>query len=65
MPPPGWIKCNIDGAYRGNLGRSSYAFCIRDEHGDLIYAQTFEIPNDSNNEVKAKAILEAILKLIL
>ncbi|KAH0776356.1 hypothetical protein KY290_007767 [Solanum tuberosum] len=32
------VKCNTDGACRGNLGMSALAFCVRDEFGDLIYA---------------------------
>lgn len=35
----GKIKCNTDGASKGNLGEGSYGFCIRDNKGDLIYAQ--------------------------
>ncbi|XP_059306289.1 uncharacterized protein LOC132057691 [Lycium ferocissimum] len=34
------LKCNTDGASRGNPGRSSYAFCIRNHMGGLIYAQS-------------------------
>lgn len=32
------VKCNTDGVCRGNPGKSSLAFCARDERGDLIYA---------------------------
>ncbi|XP_070042708.1 uncharacterized protein [Nicotiana tomentosiformis] len=44
----GKIKCNTDGACRGN-GRASYAFFIRDGIGDLLYAQAEEIHDATNN----------------
>ncbi|KAF3658017.1 hypothetical protein FXO38_13428 [Capsicum annuum] len=34
----GWVKYNPDRVSRGNPGRSSWAFCLRDEKGDLVYA---------------------------
>lgn len=37
-PIKGWIKINIDGAYRGNPGLGSYEFCMRDCSGDVIYS---------------------------
>ncbi|KAH0696182.1 hypothetical protein KY289_013664 [Solanum tuberosum] len=38
-PIPEWVKCNTDGACRGNPGQSSYGFSIRNNMGDLIYAE--------------------------
>ncbi|KAH0636015.1 hypothetical protein KY290_036409 [Solanum tuberosum] len=32
------MKCNVDGASKGNPGPSSYGFCLRNSQGDLIYA---------------------------
>ncbi|XP_070015854.1 uncharacterized protein [Nicotiana sylvestris] len=60
FPSRGWIKVNTDGACRGNPGRSSIGFCIRDEVGDLIYAEGREISEGTNNESKAVAIVEAL-----
>lgn len=34
-PEQEYFKCNTDGASRGNPGRSSYGFCIRNHRGDL------------------------------
>lgn len=34
-----WIKYNTDEASRGNPSLSSYAFCLRDEKGDLNHAE--------------------------
>lgn len=31
LPLVGWIKCNMDGACRGNTRRPSYAFVLRTE----------------------------------
>nr|XP_016435601.1 PREDICTED: uncharacterized protein LOC107761829 [Nicotiana tabacum] len=60
FPSRGWIKVNTDGACRGNPGRSSIGFCIRDEVGDLIYAEGREISEGANNESEAVAIVEAL-----
>ncbi|KAH0777307.1 hypothetical protein KY290_008718 [Solanum tuberosum] len=59
FPLEGWIKYNTDGASRGNPGLSSYAFCLRDEKGDLIHAEGASINNTTNTVAEAKAILEA------
>lgn len=34
----GKVKCNTDGASKGNSGESAHRFCIRDYKRDLIYA---------------------------
>ncbi|XP_019240115.1 PREDICTED: uncharacterized protein LOC109220106 [Nicotiana attenuata] len=60
LPDDGWIKVNTDGACRGNPGRSSIGFCLRDEVGDLVYAQGKEIKEGTNTEAEASAILEAL-----
>ncbi|KAH0704298.1 hypothetical protein KY290_017150 [Solanum tuberosum] len=38
-PEMGWIKCNTDGASKGNPRQSSYGFCIRNHTGQLLYAE--------------------------
>ncbi|XP_059295437.1 uncharacterized protein LOC132048767 [Lycium ferocissimum] len=43
----------------GNPGRSSYAFCVRDSLGDLVYARAKEIGEATNTESEAIALLEA------
>ncbi|XP_070004753.1 uncharacterized protein [Nicotiana sylvestris] len=60
FPSRGWIKVNTDGACRGNPGRSSIGFCIRDEVCDLIYAEKREISEGTNNESEAVAIVESL-----
>lgn len=57
----GWCKYNINGASKGNPGRSSWAFCLRDAQRDLIHAQRSIIEDTDNMEVKANAILYAVI----
>lgn len=56
----GSLKCNTDGASKGNPGRSAYGFCLRNENGDLVYAQGEAIHKTTNIDAKAIAIREAI-----
>ncbi|XP_060182300.1 uncharacterized protein LOC132611964 [Lycium barbarum] len=51
------VLCNTDGASRGNPGRGAYGFGVRNERGDLVYAQ---VGYTTNTEAEALAILEAI-----
>ncbi|XP_075087565.1 uncharacterized protein LOC142169583 [Nicotiana tabacum] len=60
LPLDGWIKCNTDGASRGDNGGVSYGFCIRDGIGDLIYAQADAVHDATNNIGEAHAIFEAL-----
>lgn len=59
-PIEGILKCNTDCASRGNPGRSTYGFCIRNSTGNLIYAQGEEIREGTNLEAEAIAIREAL-----
>ncbi|KAK6794387.1 hypothetical protein RDI58_007840 [Solanum bulbocastanum] len=59
FPLTGWVKYNTDGASRGNPGLSSYAFCLRDDKGDIMYAEGKMIETTTNTVAEAKAILEA------
>lgn len=62
LPEQGWIKCNTDGASRGNPGESSYDFCIRDSYGDLISAEAQQIRIKTSMEAETTAILVAFRK---
>ncbi|XP_059306276.1 uncharacterized protein LOC132057675 [Lycium ferocissimum] len=61
-PEMGWIKCNTDGATRGNPGRGSWGFCVRNENGDLIAVKAKELTNSrcTNTQAETTAILHAI-----
>nr|XP_016462864.1 PREDICTED: uncharacterized protein LOC107785952 [Nicotiana tabacum] len=64
LPHMGWIKCNTDGACRGDNRGASYGFCIRDGIGDLIYAQANVVKEATNNIAEARAILEALRYIV-
>ncbi|XP_060216659.1 uncharacterized protein LOC132644117 [Lycium barbarum] len=59
FPPAEWLKCNTDRATRGNPGRSSYAYCVRNATGDLLHAQAKEMEESTNTESEAQAFLQA------
>lgn len=61
MVEQGWYKYNTDGASKGNLGRSSWIFCLRDAHGDLVHAEGSVIEDTNNMEAEAKALLYATI----
>ncbi|PHT47875.1 hypothetical protein CQW23_12083 [Capsicum baccatum] len=56
----GGMKCNTDGASKGNPGPSLYGFCLRDHRADIICAHAGALGHDTNIEAEAKAILEAL-----
>ncbi|XP_070017599.1 uncharacterized protein [Nicotiana sylvestris] len=60
FPSAGWLKVNTDGASRGNPGRSSIGFCIRNENGDIIKSVGKEIEEITNTVAEAKAMVEAL-----
>ncbi|KAK4706220.1 hypothetical protein R3W88_034222 [Solanum pinnatisectum] len=39
LPREGEINCNMDGACKGNPGVGAYGFCLRNNTGDIIYAE--------------------------
>ncbi|XP_060182254.1 uncharacterized protein LOC132611915 [Lycium barbarum] len=59
MPQHG-LKCNIDEASQGNPRISSYGFCIRNDRGNLVYAQAKQIGLTSNMMAETIAIQEAM-----
>lgn len=59
-PPINWLKCNTDGATKGNPKPSSAAFCIRNSNGDLIIAKGLRIQDTINLVAEARAIREGL-----
>ncbi|XP_059280949.1 uncharacterized protein LOC132034570 [Lycium ferocissimum] len=49
FPPIGWFKLNTNGATKGNPGPSSTAFCVRNDCGDLIYAEGKKLTDDGSS----------------
>ncbi|XP_049394714.1 uncharacterized protein LOC125859004 [Solanum stenotomum] len=65
LPGAGMLKCNTDGACRGNPGISSYAFCIRNDQGDLIYAEADTIGVATNLIAETTAIWKPLQFILL
>ncbi|KAH0642314.1 hypothetical protein KY285_033184 [Solanum tuberosum] len=55
-----WLKCNIDGASKGNPGLNSVAFCIRDHTGDLVVTIGKKIQDVPSLKAEALAIKECL-----
>ncbi|WMV30301.1 hypothetical protein MTR67_023686 [Solanum verrucosum] len=55
-PEIGWVKCNTDGARKGNSGESFYGFCVRDRNGNLLYAEAQNIEITKNMEAELRAL---------
>lgn len=60
LPPSGSFKCNADASVRERTGFSFVAFCVRDCHGDLIYAEAKSIPNTTCLKAESLAIQEGL-----
>ncbi|XP_070040637.1 uncharacterized protein [Nicotiana tomentosiformis] len=56
----GWIKVNTDGASKGNPGRSSFGYVLRNEEGNFVFSCGKEIQEGINIEAEVRAILEAL-----
>lgn len=59
-PEDAWVKCNTDGVSKGNPGISTYAFCVRDSNGNLLYAEANNIGLATNVMAEATSVLKAI-----
>lgn len=61
FPDKGWIKYNINRVSSVNLGINSWAYCLRDEKGDLLQAEGAKMEDTTNSEAEAQAILKEII----
>lgn len=59
--PVGWLKCNTDGASKGNLEPSSAAFSIRDQDGNILVAEGVKTVESNNLVAEARAIREGLV----
>lgn len=59
-PQQGTLKCNTDVASKGNPGASAYTFCLRDDQGDVVYAEAEGIGYRTNMDAETIAILQAL-----
>ena len=62
-PPQGYMKCNIDGASKGNPGIASYGGVIRGDKGCIQYIFHCNLGRDTNNMVELMA-LEKCLEIL-
>lgn len=60
LPPSGWLKCNIDGASRGNPGAIPIKFCVRDSSCDFVGARGLRIYETTNILVVAMALRKEV-----
>lgn len=59
-PDIGRVKVNTDGASHGNPGLSTYGYCVRDDKGDLIYAQAGQLGITTSIVAETTAVYKAI-----
>lgn len=59
-PHEGWYKYNSDGAFKGNPGEISKAYCIQDSRGDLIYARAKVISDTTSLCDEAPALHDGL-----
>lgn len=59
-PKEGFVNCNTDESRKGNPRESAYGFCIRDNSGDLLYAEDKSIWVAINMEAETMAIWKAL-----
>lgn len=52
----GTLRCNTDGASKGNPRESAYGIFFRNWEGNLVYAQTEQIGITTNIEAETRAI---------
>lgn len=58
-PQIGWVKCNPNGACKGNLGKSSYGSCVTDHQGNHNYVES-NIGDRTNTTTEVRAIKGAL-----
>lgn len=63
VPNIGWVKCNTDGASKGNPSRISYGFCIRDRQCDLLYAEAKNVGVATNMIITEATTIWKALRL--
>jgi len=64
-PPKGYLKCNIDGASKNNLGTTDYGGVLRDEEGKIIFSFHYNLGKATKNMAELMAFDKCleILKL--
>ncbi|KAH0706734.1 hypothetical protein KY289_011810 [Solanum tuberosum] len=60
-PPTGWLKCNIDVAFKGNPEPSSATFCIRDQNENFLATKGVKMIDSTNLVAEVGAIREGLM----
>jgi len=63
-PPKGFLKFNIDGAFKGNLGEAGHGGVLRDDRGDIIFIFYGNLGKTTNNMVKLMAMEQSLEFLV-
>lgn len=59
-PTKGFLKYNIDGASKGNLGTAGHGGVLRDENGSIIFIFYCNLGRDTNNMVELMAMEQCL-----
>ena len=59
-PPKGYLKCNIDGASKGNPGIAGYGGVLRDEEGIIIFIFHYHLGKATNNMAELMALEQCL-----
>jgi len=59
-PPKGYLKYNIDGASKGNLGTAGYGGVLRDEEGCIIFIFHSYLGKATNNMAELMALEQCL-----
>ncbi|KAH9304500.1 hypothetical protein KI387_008904, partial [Taxus chinensis] len=59
-PPHGWRKINMDGASKGNLGKSGGGAILRSSSHSIIASSAHNLSFGTNHHVEAMAILKGL-----
>jgi len=59
-PPQGFMKFNIDGASKGNLGTAGYGGVLRDENGCIHFIFHFHLGRATNNMAELIALEKSL-----
>jgi len=59
-PPKGFLKFNIDGDSKGNLGTAGYGGVLRDEQGNVLCISHSHLGKATNNMVELMAMEQCL-----
>ena len=59
-PPQGFLKYNIDGASKGNLGIAGFGGVLRDENDCILFIFHFHLGRATNNMAELMALEKSL-----